>query len=679
MPLHRWSIGRALVIAALAAACLAPPAHALRVMTWNISQYPQNLLSTRQPNFRTVMANVNADILIAQELDSSAGRDSFFLNVLNVVEPGQWTETSWVNLGSNEGGAVFYKPAKVAVTNLSSFGAGGPRAVLQCVVTPVGYTATAGTFRLYSMHLKAGGPATTDSTTRRTECTNIRLTLNTLPAGTNFVLGGDSNFYGAYEGGYHRLTESQGLPGNNNGRFKDPLAVYGLGGSTTNWHANSGFALWDTQCPCQDGTGGLGCLANFSGGGMDDRFDLLLTSYSLQDGQGVDYLPDLTITDGAMPYSYGNDGSKYNKDINDGGTNGMVGVTIANALHDASDHLPVVITIQVAAKVVTDASLAFGSVLVGATASQNLSVSNGATIPADALSYTLSAPAGFTAPGGAFEQAAGDPAALQAIGMNTVTRGARSGNLAVNSDDVDLPVKNVPLSGTVLSHAVASLDSATIQTAASVDFGMHELGGFADHAVRVHDQGYDALEARLAVGSANIVGGDGRFSIVGGFSPTLLAGTGKTWNIHFNDAGANIDQDYDATLTLSSADEALPGAAAATDLVVSLHARPLSGPVGVPVRDLPKVLAFYPPYPNPIAHDALFAYDLPVAAPVSLAIYDLSGRRIATLASGTQEPDRYQVHWNAVSDAGAAVPAGLYFARFSAPGMTRLTRLIVLP
>src|SRR5262249_25584555 len=152
----------------------------------------------------------------------------------------------------------------------------------------------------------------------------------------------------------------------------------------------------DTQCPCN-----TGCLAGFSGGGMDDRFDIWLSSASMQDGEGLDYRIDDTVTDGAYPYAYGNDGAKFNTDIN-AGANSMVSAAVANALHDASDHLPVVITLQVPAKVVAPASIDFGNVIVGGVASQSLLVSNGATAPADELTYTLTAPADFTAPGGTF-------------------------------------------------------------------------------------------------------------------------------------------------------------------------------------------------------------------------------------------------------------------------------------
>ena len=43
-------------------------------------------------------------------------------------------------------------------------------------------------------------------------------------------------------------------------------------------------------------------------------------------------------------------------------------------------------------------------------------------------------------------------------------------------------------------------------------------------AVRVFDQGYTSLQARLSLDAAEIQGGDGRFSIAGGFTPGLVSG-----------------------------------------------------------------------------------------------------------------------------------------------------------
>ncbi|MGH7731735.1 MAG: choice-of-anchor D domain-containing protein, partial [Candidatus Eiseniibacteriota bacterium] len=563
MPPHRSNLGFLAGLALLAVLVLAPPAHALRVVTWNVARYSGS--AALQPAMRTIVTGMNPDVIILQELNSAAGRDEFLNNVLNNVQPGEWAASGWLQLQPLpvEGGAVFYKPARVTVTAPAAVPTSGPRDVLGCVVKPVGYTSNAAATRLYSVHFKAGEGGA-DSTLRRQECTDLRNTMNGAPASTHILLGGDSNFYGSWEGGYIRLTEAQL---DNDGRLKDPLLIPGT------WHTNSGYALYHTQSPCDVGD----CPAGFTTGGMDDRFDLWLTTFGLQDGEGLDYVAANDVSEGAYPYAYGNDAQHYNMAINAGGFNNAVGITIANALHDASDHLPVVITLQVPAQVVASGSLGFGSVIVGATANQSLPVSNGATAPADELTYTLTAPADFTAPGGTFAANAGAAANQHAVGMNTASTGTRAGTLTVNSDDVDVPTFNVSLTGTVLDHAAASLDSTAAVLAASVDFGDQQVGQFANQPVRAHNLGYDALQARLSVNSGNITGGDGRFSIVGGFSPALLAGTGQTWSLHFDDVGATLDQEYTATLTLASTDEALPGAAAASDLVVSLRAMPLSG------------------------------------------------------------------------------------------------------
>src|SRR5439155_7486027 len=131
------------------------------------------------------------------------------------------------------------------ISNLTSIATGGPRQVLIALVRPNGYRANAASFRLYSLHFKAGdGTVPSDSTTRTAECTSLRNTLNLAPAGTNLLMGGDTNFYGAFETGYTRLTESQA---DNDGRLKDPLNMPGL------WN-NPGYAPYHSQSPCGEAT-----------------------------------------------------------------------------------------------------------------------------------------------------------------------------------------------------------------------------------------------------------------------------------------------------------------------------------------------------------------------------------------------------------------------------------------
>jgi len=654
---ERWLARTHSALAFVCIALAAPPAaRALRVVNYNITNYPSVLLAQRQPHFRTVLAPLGADVVVVQEMLSQAGVDSFRTNVLNVIEPGQWSSAPFIN-GNDTDNALFYKPSKAqflggwawypSATNLR---------LVNCYrLKPVGYSAASAELRIYSQHLKASQGFETD---RLNEAIGIRDSMNAVPPGTHAMLMGDYNIYSGTEPAFTKLLESQA---DNDGRLYDPLNA-----PLVTWNTGS-LAAIHTQSPCATCPAGSG----FASGGLDDRFDMFLPTYNMNDGEGLDLMV-------ATYKPVGNDALHFNLNINQAPTI-PEGAAYADALWNASDHLPIRVDLQLPAKISAPAALAFGTVIIGATANQTLAVSNPAAIPADELNYSLSAPAGFTAPGGGFTANAGAAANNHAVGMSAATVGTKAGTLTVNSDDVDVPTSNVSLGGTVLDHAAASLDSSASLLATPVDFGDHEIGQFANQPVRAHNLDYDALQARLSVNSANIVGGDGRFSIVGGFSPALLAGTGQTWSIHFDDVGASLDQEYTATLTLASTDEALPGAAAASDLVVSLRAQPLSGTTGVPGGESPKALAFHAPRPNPLAREAVFAFDLPQAAPVSLAIYDLTGRRVANIVSGSLGPGRYQFPWNAVSERGPRVPGGLYFARFITPGMSRVARLIVLP
>lgn len=649
----------ALAAALLGAGLLAAPARALRVVTWNLWQYPGSHLATRQPLFRTVIQALDPDVLVAQEIFTQAGADSFRNNVLNVVQPGAWRDTTNSILTTES--VIFYKPAKVSLTFVSSLATSGPRDVLFARVTPVGYTNLSATFRIYSVHFKAGNPSSSpsDSTTRRLEATDLRNSLNLAPANTNFLVAGDYNLYGAYEGAYLRLTESQA---DNDGQCRDPLTLTG------NWHTVPAYSPYYTQCPCN-----TGCLTGFSGGGMDDRFDLVLSSNSMRDGQGVD------LAQSGLPYyAYGNDGQHYNDNINGGGFNNAVGLAIANALKDASDHLPVVFEVQLAAKVVAASALDFGAAIVGGVAERTLSVSNGAAVPADRLDYSFAPPAGFTAPGGSFQALAGFPANDHVLAMNTTTAGTKAGTLVMTTDDRDSLTKNVLLSGTVLNHASASLDSEAVVTQQTLDFGTHAAGGFPDLPFRVHNRGFSGLQARLSLDGVAWSSSPSRFSLVEAFTPDLLSGVGRTFLVRFDESGATPDSTYEDTLWVATGDEPLPGAVSQATLELVLSARLESGTADAPGGP-PRSLAFRAPRPNPLRRETTFAFDLPRDSDVALEVFDLTGRRVAEVARGSYPAGAHQVSWAATGAAGRRLEAGLYLARFQAGAYRQTRRLIVLP
>jgi hypothetical protein len=638
------------LVAAVLVAASATPSRALRIVDWNILNYPGSTGPTRDPSYRTVLAPLSVDVLVTEETTSQAGVNEF-LNSLNTMEPGQWAAAPFVD-GNDTDAGLFYKPAKVDFIGQRSFypnAANLLRLVHMYRIKPVGYAADAAEIDLYAVHLKASMGFESQ---RLAEATGLRDSMNMLAPGTHAMVLGDFNFYTGTEPAMTKFLESQT---ENDGRLYDPLGLQGI-----SWQDNTSIQSAWTQSTCK--TGDTGCASGAATGGLDDRFDLILPTYALNDGTGIELIPGSYI-------SVGNDGLHHNNSIQDPPVI-PEGAAYATALHSVSDHLPVRIDVQLPSQIiVAGGPLAFGTVIVGGPASQNLSITNPATVPADGLDYSFTAPAGFSAPGGSFVEAAGAAAAVHAITMSTASAGNPAGNLSIASDDPDHPTTLVALSGTVLDHAQASLDSSAVLLGETVDFGDHPAGGFSGQSVRVHDYGYGALEARLALGAGVITGGAGRFSIVGGFAPALIAGVGQSYDLAFDDSGATPDSTYDGTLTFSSGDEALPGAVAQPDLVVTLRARVTGGVTAVGDRSMPGETRLLAPSPNPLVRGTTLRFDLAHAAHVRLDVFALDGRRVATVADRGYDAGRYSIDWNGRSAGGARLGAGLYFVRMSGPGL----------
>ena len=82
-------------------------------------------------------------------------------------------------------------------------------------------------------------------------------------------------------------------------------------------------------------------------------------------------------------------------------------------------------------------------------------------------------------------------------------------------------------------------------------------------------------------------------------------------------------------------------------------------------------------FPNP-ARQVKAAFSLPQAADVQLGVYDLSGRRVAMLASGRMPAGSYQKVWNGLDDSGTRVHAGVYFYRLRAGSEVRTATAVLL-
>lgn len=540
-------------------------AWAIKVVAYNLLNYPGTSATQRDPLFRTVLADLQPDIVIAGELQSASSAAAFRTNVLNVVNPGEWVEDVHYDCGDTDQ-ALFYRSAVITTagvgTDRSTTIGSTPRLSPRWKLRLQGYGQPSGMFYVYGCHLKASDTVP-DADERKAGADLIRADANGFAAGTRFIVAGDMNFYRmSTEPGYTSFVGSQA---DNDGRLVDVLNPTNV---LQEWHNNTTYRFMHTQSPrasnpsySSDGTTG----------GMDDRFDFIFISTAMSGTTGLSYI--------ASSYrSVGNDGNRCcNGSVNSPLPNGDVSDAVANALWGAADHLPVLLQLRAGARgTISTPTLAFGTVLVGYGATRSLTVNNAAPTPGETLTYQYaSAPPGtFSGPVGTQASAAG-VGNNDTISMNTSTAGVKnlSPALTITTNSSETPSFSVAATGTVLDHGVPSSDPGSQQLAGVVDFGLHGPGGFSNQEATIYNVGFNALQAPVEIYDAIFSGPDAsRFSLVD--VPSFFADASPAFiGIHFDDTGVTPGSTYSATVEFVTADDtSLPGAATLDSVTFALTA-----------------------------------------------------------------------------------------------------------
>jgi len=307
---------RRLLSAVLAVCALLGPAEAafagrLRLMNHNLLNYPGSTGTARAPHFQTLVTTAAPDLLVVQEMIGQAGVNQYLAQVLEPLEPDLWTAAPFHD-GTDTDRALFFRSASL---ELIAYG------WLDTDLRDIDWwdlrLADAGdTLRVYSLHLKAS-QGSTEEQRRYAECLVLRADLDALPAGRAALVCGDYNLYTASEPAW-QLLRSEGP-----GQLLDPLGQEGA------WHDSATFAPVHSQSTRTTSFGGGAT------GGLDDRFDFVLPTAALLDGLGLELDP-------ASYLALGNDGAHLNVSIVTG-ANGAVSAEVADALHQASDHLPLLV------------------------------------------------------------------------------------------------------------------------------------------------------------------------------------------------------------------------------------------------------------------------------------------------------------------------------------------------
>ncbi|MBH08977.1 MAG: hypothetical protein CMG74_01265 [Candidatus Marinimicrobia bacterium] len=293
-------------------------AGSVRIMTYNLLNFEDE--NDREYDFISIIDIIHPDLIVAQEIIGQTGFNHFRSDVLDVFEPGVWSSATFTNQSASQDIALFYHhddftfiSTDVVATAQSS----GTRDVIEWVML---HNQSNIQFHIYGVHLKASS-GSSNAQQRLQETTILRNYLNNLDE-NHFIVAGDFNIYSnnsSSEPAFEMLT---GDSDNNIGRLFDPINRVG------HWHNNNSYADIHTQSPRTTQFGGG------AHGGMDDRFDWLFVSEDiLEESSEMRYVENSYL-------AVGNDGNHFNQAIN-AGTNSSVSDTIADALHAASDHLPV--------------------------------------------------------------------------------------------------------------------------------------------------------------------------------------------------------------------------------------------------------------------------------------------------------------------------------------------------
>lgn len=89
---------------------------------------------------------------------------------------------------------------------------------------------------------------------------------------------------------------------------------------------------------------------------------------------------------------------------------------------------------------------------------------------------------------------------------------------------------------------------------------------------------------------------------------------------------------------------------------------------------IPSALMVEPAYPNPFHAHTTLTYTLSRPGPVEVAVFDLLGRHVATLAEGIYPAGQHRAVWEA-----ATLPAGLYLLRLTTAEATHTQRVVRVP
>ena len=296
-----------------------------KLMTYNLLEFPEAPPDNRELILNDILAEVDPDLLLVQELQSPAGANlisdfSFNYTTKDFQSADFVFNTSG---GNNLNQLLFYNADRFEILTTDQIGT-SLRDInyYKLRLKTVNEANLPIDIHVFIAHLKASQGDFNEQWRfdMVQEFTNF---LFTLPADARVIFGGDMNFYSGNESAVQQL-----VIGNTPIPVLDPIDEIG------DWHTNSSFADIHTQSTRQSNN----TFNDFgAGGGLDDRFDFIFLSDNLLDDTNEVYYQTDTYQ------AVGNNGNCYNENINASICFGNFDQSLRDDLYNMSDHLPVVL------------------------------------------------------------------------------------------------------------------------------------------------------------------------------------------------------------------------------------------------------------------------------------------------------------------------------------------------
>jgi len=303
-----------------------------KVMQFNLLNYGNNFgectdsnnsMSDKNGYMKTIIEYLQPDIICVQELDNSDNAANNLLNNAFNKDGRTYYQRANTNGNNYTMNMIYYDSRKFELGGEDNIWA-DPRRInaYRMKFKSANSEDEDAEITFIAAHLKASEGSENENK-RAAAFQNVMTYVSNNGIG-NYVLIGDFNIYSSSEQAYQNVIN----PTNSSYKFYDPVNQEG------SWHENSSYSNYHTQSSHYYGD----CAV---GGGLDDRFDFIMISENIKDGNDhYQYVTNSYTT-------VAQDGNHYNDAVNYGTNDSGVPTTVIEALYNMSDHLPVTMEIEV--------------------------------------------------------------------------------------------------------------------------------------------------------------------------------------------------------------------------------------------------------------------------------------------------------------------------------------------